>query len=292
MALRKGGASAPSLPGSETLARFTEWRHFLIGLNNGDAMTFNGLTRSLGLAPATMGRILGGGTVPTYQNVDQRRAMLIASSGAANSCLAFRPWFNAPCPVLGFQNAMGQLNGVVSDVPYAGAWSHMGWLRKLVAGSTTHSKTTFGFGDNTILTPSAPIARCGLIGDGALGFRFGSVNCPDGLAGGDNAPGDIDANFIQPAELVNPGANWFHVKVTMFPPTPVAPGKWAAYLNGRLIKVFDLVANLPRGTQAVNRNYAQVEATIYHLFDAGVVPGLHVHDWRVTIDDNAQVPGS
>lgn len=292
MGLGKSGTAAAPIPGQESLARFTEWRHFLIGLNNGDAMTFNGITRNLSTAPATMGRILAGGTLPTYQNVDQRRAMLIASSNVANCTLVFRPWINGVCSVLGWQNALAQLAGLVSDVPYPGAWSIMAWIRKLAAGSSTHARTTFGFGDNTVLTPSAPIARCGLVGDGLLGFRFGSVGCPDGAAAGDTPAAAIDANFIQPAELVNPGANWFHVKITLFPPTPTAPGKWAAYLNGRLIKVFDQVANLPRGSAAVNRNYAQVEATIYHLFDAGVIPGIHVHDWRVTIDDNAQVPGS
>lgn len=291
MPIRKGSASVPNIPGADSLARYTEWRHFIVGLNNGDAMTLNGITRGLDTLPQTMMRVISG-AVPTYQNIDKRRTMLVASTGVANSNMAFRPWINAPCPVLGWRDTFVPVTGPVGDIPVVGAWSIQAWMRKLAAGSVTWARTTFGFGDNTILTPSAPIARCGLIGDGVQGFRFGSVHCPDGLVAGDTAQNAIDANFIQPAELVNPGASWFHVKITMVPPTPVNPGRWAAYLNGRLVQVFTNPANFPRGSANVDRNYAQVEASIYHNFDASVIPGLYIHDLRVGIDDTAQVSGA
>lgn len=292
MSIRKGSASVPNIPGAESLARFTEWRHFIVGLNNGDAMAFNGITRNLDAPPQVMMRVLGGSVNPTYQNIDKRRTFLLASTGAASSNLAFRPWINAPNPVLGWRDTFVPMTGPAGAIDPVGRWTIQAWLRKLAAGSVTWARTTFGFGDNTILSPSAPIARCGLIGDGVLGFRFGSVHCPDGLIAGETAQNAIDANFIQPAELANPGANWFHVKITMVPPTPVQPGRWAAYLNGRLIKVFDSPANFPRGSAAVDRNYAQVEASLYHNFDASVIPGIYVHDLRVAIDDDAQVPGA
>lgn len=291
MTIRKGSASVPNIPGAESLARFTEWRHFITGLNNGDAMSLNGLTRNLDTLPQAMFRVITG-AVPTYQNIDKQRTMLVQSAAAQASNMAFRPWINAPNPVLGWRDTYVPLTGPIGDVPPIGRWTIQAWARKLLAGSVTWARTTFGFGDNTALLPSGPVARCGLIGDGLLGFRFGSVHCPDGLAAGETPQAAIDANFIQPPELVNPGANWFHVKIVMVPPTPTQTGRWAAYLNGRLIKVFDSPVNFPRGTQGVDRNYAQVEATIYSFFDASVIPGVYYHDLRVAIDDDAQVPGA
>lgn len=290
MGLGKRGASAPLIPGQESLARNQEWRLFLNGVNAGDAQTLNGVVRNMPGGGLTMLRVLTG-VAPGLQFIDTRRAMLVQSNGAQSSNLAFRPWLNAPNPVL-FSAIFPPVTGPVSTVDYGGAWSIEAWVRKLLAGSATHAKTVFGFGDNNALAPSATVPRCGLIGDGVLGFRFGSVGCPDGAAAGETAANAIDANFLQPAELVNPGVNWFHVKVTMFPATAVTPGRWAAYLNGRLQKVFDQVANIPRGSAAVNRDYREVEATIYSFLDAGPIPGVYYHDVRVTIDDNAQVPGS
>jgi hypothetical protein len=138
----------------------------------------------------------------------------------------------------------------------------------------------------TSVSPSATIARIGLIGDGAGGYRFGSVNAPDGAAAGENGATDIDANAIQPSGLVAPSTSWFHVKIKLIPPTPTQTGRWGAYLNGVLQATFTTNTNFPRGSLATNRNYANIEPMISYAADAAALPGVLIDDLRLTYEED------
>jgi hypothetical protein len=171
-------------------------------------------------------------------------------------------WFWRPTgspQVLGFARTWA--TGLGGDGPPLPSVSIEGWIRKRNAGDGSNANFFFGFTSDIILVPSAQAPRIGLIGDGVGGYRFGSVNCPDGAAGVDG-PAAIDANAVQPANLVDPGANAFYVKIKLIPATATTPGMWAAYLGGSLVAVFDQLANLPRGYFSgapVNNNYVGIE---------------------------------
>jgi hypothetical protein len=293
MGLVKASGAQPAIAGAEALARFMEWRWRFEGLNNADSIgALNGYSRFAQSAGyGTMFRVVSGLT-PTYLIADSRRTALIDSSGAASSNLAFRPFLNAPFPVDCRFGPLSPVVGSPSPPTFGFATSIMAWIRKAAAGDATHCNTCLGFADFQVtggLGTSATVSRCGLVGDGGLGFRFGSVNCPDGNLAGANAANAIDINSIQPDELINPGANWFHVRIKMIPPTLQTPGRWCAYLNGRLIKVFDQFANIPRGSGSLatgNHAYTQVEAALMQIGDASNLPGFLVEDVRVWLEEN------
>jgi hypothetical protein len=190
--------------------------------------------------------------------------------------------------MLDFRESYGPIAGSLDagfDEPLH-AISILAWLRKEASGSSTHARTGFGFCDHAVTYPSKEIPRIGLIGDGATGFRIGSVNCPDGSASGDNAATDIDANAVQPAALVNPGANWFHLEVKLIPPTPTVGGHWKAKLNGLGVASFGTNTNFPRGSQATNRNYVGIIPMICAYPDTVQIPGLIVDDLRIRISED------
>src|SRR3990172_958244 len=229
-----------------------------------------------------------------YRIVDQRHCWMLKPStpaGAAQSKnLHFRPYnISASFPQrIDFRDTFGSIvsPALDSSVPLPLACSIAAWLRKEAGGDTSHAKFTFGFADMALVAPSALISRVGLIGDGAGGFRFGSVNCPDGLGEGENGATDIDANSVQPSGLVAPGTNWFHVRIKIVPPTPTQTARWGAYLNGVLQATYTTSTNFPRGSQGTNRNYANIEPVLFYAADASALPGVIIDDLRITFEEN------
>ena len=145
------------------------------------------------------------------------------------------------------------------------------WLRKATdVGEPETARAFFGFGNvsGSPLGATKTVPRVGLIGDGLLGFRFGSVNCPDG-APGTNGFADIDAGSVQPASLVNPGLKWFHVRIKVFPAQPTGElGTVACYLNEQLVVFYNTVTNLPRGFNGADQRFRPLNAFILADFDA------------------------
>lgn len=149
--------------------------------------------------------------------------------------------------------------------PFGYTTNLMGWARKIAAGNGSDCRMCFGFSDNTTITPSAEIARVGLIGDGVGGYLYGSVNCPDGAAAGNNLPTDRNAGAVQPADLVAPGVAWWHFWIRAVPATPTRDAHVACYHNFVKVVDFATAANLPRGSQAVNHNFDAMQCTILNL---------------------------
>lgn len=172
----------------------------------------------------------------------------------------------------------GALENVASAIqPLASVFR--AWLRKFDNVSPPTARQFFGFRNTAsgVLTATKTVARTGLIGDGVNGFRFGSVNAPDGGAG-TNGFADIDAGSVQPALLVNPGLAWFSVTLKAIPASPTQTGRIGCYLDGVLVATYSTPANLPRGTGAVNRQYQPIEPCVFADFD-GVTQlnGFYVH---------------
>lgn len=228
-----------------------------------------------------------------YRQVDGRRCL--SPEGLINPApgvgYALRPFGATPAfPQSDIRATYAPTSSSAVNAPTPQSVSWMAWCRKRTGGDSSHSRVTFGFGDLTVTSPSKVQPRCGLIGDGAGGYRFGSVNCPDGAATGDNAAADIDANAVQPAELTNAnlGTNWFHVRIKMIPPTPTAGSKWGAYLNGNLVATFtDTTTNFPRGAQTTSHDFGRIEAQIVNFGDTGVlIPAPVFYDVRLVIEDD------
>ena len=284
--------------------RWIETRIGIPGLGINDADTFTSAdfvseTRYMpyGVAPnAQVVMKAAAGTLDqaTYHIVDQRHCWKIkpgTPAGAGQSKkFHFRPYnISATFPQrIDFRDTFGNMVSptLASSVPLPLAVSMSAYLRKEAGGDSSHAKFTFGFADMALVSPSATIARVGLIGDGAGGYRFGSVNAPDGLGAGENAASDIDANSVQPSGLVAPSTNWFHVRIKMIPPTPTQTARWGAYLNGVLQGTFTSNANFPRGSQATNRNYSNIEPMISYAADAAALPGVLIDDLRLTYEED------
>lgn len=160
------------------------------------------------------------------------------------------------------------------------------WLKKFNNVDPTSARQFFGFYNSNagFLGASAVPSRVGLAGDGLTGFRFQSNSCPDG-APGVIALGAADANSVQPLDLVQPGLDWFHVRIKLLPATPSQPGRVACYLNGRLVALFSAVANLPRGSNGVALAYSPLNAVVVTDFD-GVTQlgGFHMYAAEFWLD--------
>lgn len=294
MSLGVSGAAIPQF-NTTALSRRAEWRSMIEHLGiDGSAVNLNGLVTD-SLAPSAMWRVqvASGDALPVSFRADFRTLWDFSTGAAAASKrLIFRPYLNGTHS-WGWGQVFPGLSGasIPGATPRAPSLTISAWLRKKIAGDATHAKRGIGFASTIVMAPSNGVAMCGLFGDGVTGFRFGSVNCPDGQAAGEIAANAIDAGAVQPAELVSPGVTWFHVAIRLFPPGPGEPGKWAGYLNGRLIKVFDQLANLPRGGGGVSagREFSTVEPGILAYGDAAAINGYLVWDARVTIDDTWNV---
>jgi hypothetical protein len=228
------------------------------GINDGDNINtpLAGVGRgatlfAAGQAANTVFQLLAGGTSAQLNVRDGRRTMHTLNIAGSNGVWVWRPFLNAQNP-LSFSSAFLPTTGTPNGEALGTAdpsVSIEGYVRKLNAGDGSDCQWFFGFVYNRITTPTRCIVRIGLLGDGVGGYRFGSVNAPDGAGPpvvANNAT-DIDAGSVQPAQLVAPGVLWSKVKIKLIPPTPTQTGRWAAYLNDQLVKVFNQVANLPRG---------------------------------------------
>lgn len=298
MSLGVTGAAIPAIVGAGSLVRRAEWWSHKEHLEaDGSAVLMTGTVPNLGGLLQTMWRVIAG-TTPTSFLANNVTMWDFSTAPAQSRSIAFRPFVNA-LHSWGWRDVMPALAGtLLPGIGRSPSLTISAWVRKKAAGDATHARRCIGFGNNIALSPSGATPRCGLIGDGALGFRFGSVHCPDGLAAGETAANAIDAGSVQPAELVNPGAALFHVAIKLIPPGPTSaePGKWAAYLNGLHIKTFDNAAvNFPRGNNGVAqvvRYWEGVEPTIYSYQDAAALVGMLVWDARIIVANEWDVPGT
>jgi hypothetical protein len=222
-----------------------------------------------------------------FKILDGRTWLQLQSAGGGGRSLLRVRGFNQPTHRLDWRDTIGTVQGALATDPSALAYVWQAWLRKTAAGDATHSQQSFGFEDVTNLNPSATIPRAGLIGDGVLGFKYGSVNTPDGAAAGENGAADIAAGAVYAAGMDAPGAAMWHTAIKIVPPlSATQPGRWGAYHNFQLVKVFDQVANFPRGSAAVNRNFSRLECMAYV---GKVAFNLCMARWRFTITSDTSL---
>jgi len=170
-------------------------------------------------------------------------------------------------------------------------------MRKVLAGDDTMARQFLGFANVTDPDFGKRSCMVGLLGDGAGGFRFGSLNCPEAPGGAtQNGETDIDADPFQPAGLVAPGASAFRVDIKMCPPTHLdTVGRIGCYLNGVLQKEYTAEANLPRASRTsidvLAPNYCFIQGCVANWPD-GVTqdPGFYVRDLRFTYDIDPTLP--
>jgi hypothetical protein len=257
-----------------------EMRMILQGLNDGDSIgnPILGVNRyhNAGVGNVAMFAFLAGSNVVALQTRDGHRCADWNTNGVSpgqNVCWAFRPGSSGSPLYMEAGSPVGFRPTFPSYIPSSDRFNvgyaivMEAWMRKKLAGDTSDCRYCFGFANNRVVTPSRRMARCGLVGDGAGGYRFGSVNCPDAFVAGaaNNAPGDIDANAVQPPELVAPGTTWWRVKVKMVPATPTTPLRWAGYFNNGAAIPFTNQANIPRGHQGTSDDNSLIEASILNM---------------------------
>lgn len=278
-----GGGGGVSAQAQRELTRFNHQRA-TIGAGLAADMVYHGLASGIAGTPFT-----NLGTIPTRGRTDQRMTWtmnptLVAGSGhtykgtSVNGTASEQlSHFRDTVPAVELLSPLGQ--------PFA--MCAQAWIRKANNVNQVWARQFFGFGCFNLspIGASAQHPRVGLIGDGNVGFRLGSVHCPDGLAAGQSAAAAIDAGFVQPATLLNPGLNWFHIRVKMVPAVPGGLPAVGIYLDGALIVSFFTVTNFPRGQLAATNNYAQVEAAAFTDFDGATqLNGLVLSDWETWYD--------
>lgn len=287
------GAATPVLVGAEYLTKRLEMRSMIEHLGvDGSGVNLNGLWEHNGL-PQAMWRVMvaSGDAGPLSFRADFRTFWDFDTALAgASRRLIWRPILNG-LHSWGWAETQPATagNALAPNITRAPAIAISAWVRKKAAGNATDAKRGIAFGNNIVMAPSRGVPMTGFFGDGSLGFRFGSINCPDGAAAGEIAVNQIDANSVQPPELVNPGVAWMHVKIKMIPPTVGVTGRIACYLNGQLKVVYASLTNLPRGAGGVvaGREFSGVEPGIYAYADAArAITGFMVWDARVTLMDD------
>lgn len=286
--------------GGGSLPRFLEFRMVPEGhgaaLNNGDPIDFpTGIGRAspnVAWTGVNTFTYLQGNTPVSLQYVfiDGRPCFKVAvGANNAHTSPVFRPGaMTGRFPLDFFGPSFGNLVAAISPAQKAliaqpMSCSIMAWMRKVSSGDGSSSRMFMGFADNTVVYSSNPVPRVGIVGNGAGGYRYGSVNCPDGLAGGANGDTDIDANPIQPTDLVAPGTNWWHTRIKIVPATTDTPAAIGCYHNGTLVATFSTSTNWPRGGQGTTHDYTRIEACL-RCWDN--VPGLILNDWRVWVEDD------
>lgn len=265
MPLRKGSAAVPDIPGADSLQSWIEFEAIPGWGASAPDVAWTGFAFSRALPamfaagnPAAVWGLRGNQTAffRIINDIKVLDVFAIAGAIGGQECAqVFQPAATM-AGANGFMDFVNDFSPLLE--PSAGiglplAMSVSGWIRKRLAGDATSCAQFVGFAnDNGDLNFSRRVARIGIMGDGALGFRFGSVNCPDAPAGGnDNAATDIDGtNIVQPALLVNPGVNWFHVRVKAIPGFQGQPGRFGCYLNGRLVAVYTNPVNFPRTSRS------------------------------------------
>lgn len=276
--IETGGASIPTIVGAGLLGRIA----YLRVDPNGEAGGNTDVQVSSSGAPLISTAWLGLGVALARSGNNQQ------AQGAGHAVWLIRPTLVDGCAqrfrggvnnnslyyAAAFRDAFTASGAALAGTPgepvgtsYASVMQ--AWLRKHTDGEPCTARLFFGWAnDNALAHPTlAQTPRVGLHGDGANGFRFGSVHCPDGLNVGQTALNAIDAGAVQPAELSNPGAAWFHVRVKLAPATPTAPGAVGCYLNGVLVAVYRTVANMPRAHQAGVSHWGSIEPLVLAGFD-------------------------
>jgi hypothetical protein len=291
-ALILGGGAAASLN------NFLEMRLHVPGLNDGDLVAaLNGFTRWGGMGQAAfytgpMWAYRAGAAGMLYRQVNGRRALEPQPAAGAFSTAYLRPYALTGTTLFASDfspNWMATTASMVEGAtPTPLAMEVAGVFRKVVGGDGSTCRFTFGFADNTFLSPTAEVARCGLMGDGLGGYGYGSVNCPLGDGAVENAHTDHDANFVQPADLVAPGANWWSSVIKLVPPTPQTAGFWSVRHNGTLIATFTSNVNFPQGSGGVSHDYNRIEGLwMTNEGSQGRVPLTAFCQARLTSDLNA-----
>ncbi len=287
------------------VARFLEYRMIPEGhgspLNNADPIDFpTGFARGTHNVAQTAINTLAylQGNSPDsmqFQFIDGRPCYSIAVSAINHhTSPVFRPGgATGRFPLDFFGATFGALTAAISaaqkaKIPQPMATSIQAWMRKKAGGDGSSARFFFGFADNTIVYSSLPVARCGLVGDGVGGYRYGSVNCPDGVNGAANGDTDIDGavagvDWVRPADLVAPGTAWWHTRIKLIPATSSTPASIACYHNGTLVANFTTSAHWPRGAQGTTHDYTRIEACL-RCWDQ--VAGLYLHDWRIIMEDD------
>lgn len=256
-------------------------------LTNDLTYFFGGALPALGPAVATG----GGGIAPVRAQADGRRVWQLVPTLANGSDMEWRGLTAAGAAteqLASMRETPPNFLEAVAEAGNAYAYVTQAWLRKNNNVNPCWSRQRFGIayaGVGYQVNAEGFSSHVGVIGDGANGFRCGSINCPDGTAVANNSAGAADPGFIQPAALLNPGLSWFHVKVKLVPATPNAPPAVGIYLDGKLIVSYFTNAHFPRGSSAVNRDYLNVCASAFCGFDAVTqLNGWWVHDWEVWYD--------
>lgn len=301
MGIRRVTGGGLSIPGVEGLAR---WLEFFSPAgwdspNQGTAWSGRGFNRNAFLmGGSTSSPIIWnirGNQAPFFRVVNDIKVIdvfaIAGVVGAQESAQRFRP-FSTGVGDNGSVDFVNTWSPLLEPTPGVGRPLAMFvemWVRKQLAGDATSSAQFIGFlNDNGDLNFSRRVARIGIMGDGALGFRFGSLNCPNAPAGGaDNAATDIDADSLQPSVLVNPGVNWFHVIVKAVPGIEGQPGRFGCYLSGRLVKTYTDAARFPRTSRSVADSSGAAYTFITPGFcawgngGAAPSPGYYVRNIRV-----------
>lgn len=263
---------------------------------NNEVSPLSGVARfgqsGLVAANVAIGSVNGG--TPILRVLDGRRCLRFVPTIAQNSLVAVQlnqGGFGLT-HFLDFADVFpGLTSPVGGGVTFPPSWSVSAWVRKSLAGDGSDCQSVVGFATTSVTGGATKqIPRVGLIGDGAGGYRYGSVNCPDGAAAGNNVATDVDANASQPTDLVAPGTNWWHSRIKLIPPIATQPGRIACYHNGVLRTTFTTVANFPRGHQAVNDTFNRLQLVIGTYFNAGgVVPSPVLFDIRLVAEDDYTV---
>jgi hypothetical protein len=290
------GAAVPTLIGGEYLTKRVEQRSIIEHLGvDGSVVNLNGLWEHNTL-PQAMWRVMvaSGDAAPVSFRADTRTFWDWGTAlGAVSKRLIWRPLLNG-LHSWGFADVFPATagNALPFGITRASAIVISAWVRKKAAGDVTDAKRGIAFGSNIVMAPSRGVPMCGFFGDGAQGYRFGSINCPDGTAAGEIAQNQIDANSVQPPELVSPGVAWMHVRLKMIPPTVATTGRIACYLNGQLVVTYTTLTNLPRGGGGVSagREFSAVEPGVYCYGDAArAITGFLTWDIRVSLMDDFSV---
>jgi hypothetical protein len=287
---------AASLPCEAGMTPWLEYRmHPEIGAyNDGDPITsiFAIARGSIPVAlnaAAVMPYLQGNSPDPLLlRKVDGRNCFEVATSlDNHHTSPVFRPSGLARY-AHDFFSVFGTTTGSIDEtgVPKPLSCSMSAWFRKKSSGDSSSARFTFGFMDNTVVYSSLPVARVGLIGNGSGGYRYGSLNCPDGVNGAANGDSDIDSGgdgHFDPADLVTPQTKWWHTRVKLIPATPSQAAQIGIYHNGTLVKTITNPLNFPRGSQGSSlANFTRIEAT---LRSWDLTPGLYLFDWRVRLDE-------
>jgi hypothetical protein len=266
--VRGGGSGAGG-----ALAELTRFAHYRSWPNLGNTAEETYPEHGLAINGAAFSTV---GNAPTrsYSITDQRRIWTLSPTLVAGSGMFWKGISTGGTlqeQAVSFRDtALALETATPLGVPFATVVGC--WLRKANNVNLCTARQGFGFvsGGLSPLGQARRVPLVGIYGDGANGFRLGSVHCPDGTAVNDVAGvgfNDADAGFVQPSVLLNPGLNWFHVKVKMSPATPTTPAAVGIYLDGALKVSFFTSTNFPRGSNAANNGYQQIESICFADFD-------------------------